>query len=136
MGDNMKKILIGILIFVLVFIVSVKAIDQGGDIQDVIDIIEHREYKLDKVIRLSYSIPIDYINYYNREYKVYRLEDNKMILLDSFLEDLFLFVSTDLLWNLDIDILFLFFGLNLFWFVKVFFDIFVSKFIFSFNIKK
>lgn len=80
----MKKVLIGILIFVLVFIVSVKAINQDDDIQYVIDIIEHKDYKLDKVIRLSYSIPIDYINYYNREYKVYLLEDDKMILLDSF----------------------------------------------------
>ena len=97
MGDNMKKILIGILIFVLVFIVSVKAIDQDGDTQDVIDIIEYKEYKLDKVIRLSYSIPIDYINYYNREYKVYRLEDNKMVLLDSFYdaEEGILYYETD-----------------------------------------
>ena len=85
-GDKMKKVIIGILIFLLVLIFSVKAFtpNEPSDALNIIDIVEYRDYKLDRDVMLSYSVPIDYINEYNKEYKVYRLEDDKMILLDTF----------------------------------------------------
>ena len=69
----MKKILIGILIFVLVFIVSVKAIDQGGDIKDVID----RKYNNIDYCFYSGREDIEK-NKYNKEehYLTLRCEDN------------------------------------------------------------